>query len=97
MNSESPGDRHSVVAVATFNAQGLPIDYNVVDASVNFNWTQTVFQTISLQLLLQSNLGLEEFSRAVIPGDNLYVVVVRQADGYKATVFHGDPPKADLP
>lgn len=89
---EFPGDRQSIVAIATFNTKGLPIEYNVVDANISLNWTQTVFQTISLQLLLQSNLGLEGFSRAVIPSDELYVLVVQQPNGYRATVFRCTPP-----
>ena len=81
------GNTSYIVAVATFNPQGLPIEYRLMDEDSDLAWVQAAFQTISLQLLLHDCLGLEGFSRAVVRGHHLRITIVGRKFGFKAMIF----------
>ena len=76
-----------MVAVATFDSQGLPKEYQLMDENSDLVWLQAAFQTLSLQLLLREYLGLPEFSRAVVRGHKIRIAIVKREFGFKAMVF----------
>lgn len=85
-------DRHQgntsyIVATATFDAQGIPREHHLFNQNSDFEWMQAAFQTLSLKMLLSSSLGLEGFSRAVVRGENMSMVVAKQKSGFKAVVY----------
>ena len=83
-------DRQDVLAVATFDSHGIPTEYNLVDENINLSWAQTVFQSMSLQMLLQISFGLQGFSRAVVQGNGNCVAIVKHECGYKAMLFRSE-------
>ncbi|MGK7904907.1 MAG: hypothetical protein AB4352_26575 [Hormoscilla sp.] len=94
-------DRHQrntsyIVATATFDGQGIPREHHIFNQNSDIEWMQAAFQTISLKMLLSSGLGLEGFSRAVVRGHELSMVVTKQKSGYKAVVYSTVPQKTPL-
>jgi len=84
---EHGGNTSYIVAVATFDCQGLPQEYQLMDENNDLVWVQAAFQTISLQLLLRECLGLSEFSRAVVRGPQVRIAIVKRKFGFKAMIF----------
>lgn len=92
-------DRHQgntsyIVATATFDGQGIPKEHHIFNQNSDFEWMQAAFQTISLKMLLSSGWGLGEFSRAVVRGHELSMVVTKQQSGFKAVVYSTVPEKS---
>lgn len=81
------GNTSYIVAVATFDSQGLPQEYQLMDENSDLVWLQVAFQTISLQLLLRECWGLSGFSRAVVRGHQIRIAIVKRESGFKAMVF----------
>ena len=81
------GNTSYIVAVATFDSQGVPKEYQLMDENSDLVWVQAAFQTISLQLLLRECLGLSGFSRAVVRGPHMRIAIVKRNFGFKAMVF----------
>lgn len=81
------GNTSYIVATATFDQQGIPREHHLFNQNSDFEWMQAAFQTISLKMLLSSGLGLEGFSRAVVRGHELSMVVTKQKSGFKAVVY----------
>ena len=89
------GNTSYIVATATFDGQGIPREQQLFNQNSDGEWMQGAFQTLSLKMLLSSSLGLEGFSRAVVRGDELSMVVTKQASGYKAIVYSTVPQKSE--
>ena len=87
------GNTSYIVATATFDGQGIPREQHLFNQNSDFEWMQAAFQTISLKMLLSASLGLEGFSRAVVRGDDLCIVVAKQKSGFKAVVYSTVPEK----
>lgn len=80
-------DCQNIIGFATFDSHGIPIEYHLIGDNINRNWIQTVFQSISLQMLLQISFELQGFSRAVVEGDGNWVEIVKHECGYQAMLF----------
>ncbi|MGK7904909.1 MAG: hypothetical protein AB4352_26585 [Hormoscilla sp.] len=81
------GNTSYMVAAATFDSQGLPREYRLMDENSDLVWVQAAFQAISLQFLLQDCLGLSGFSRVVVRGHQIRIAIVKRNFGFKAMVF----------
>ena len=84
---ETKLNQKDVVATANFDLQGLPREYVMYDENMSFSWAQTAMQSLSLKLLLESTLGLQDFDGAIARSQGLEVAIENQASGYKAMVF----------
>lgn len=89
------GKTSYIVATATFDGQGIPREQHLFNQNSDGEWMQAAFQTLSLKMLLSSSLGLEGFSRAVVRGQELCIVVAKQKSGYKAVVYSTVPEKSE--
>ncbi|NJR49716.1 MAG: hypothetical protein HC780_09230 [Leptolyngbyaceae cyanobacterium CSU_1_3] len=71
----------SVCGVATFDLNGLPKEYFVVEDNPNTNWIQATFQVLGLRSLF-STLLAEGFDHAAIRGQGYSVLIVQQNQFY---------------
>lgn len=81
------GKTSYIVAVATFDGNGLPREYQLMDEKSDLVWVQAAFQTLSLQMLLRECWGLSGFSRAMVRGPEIRIAIVKQKSGFKAIIF----------
>ncbi len=76
------------LGAATFDLSGLPKEYyTLVDGSKSIIWVQPIFQALGLKSLLTASLPVENFTHAVIHGNEYTAVVIKQQRNYLALLI----------
>jgi len=76
------------LGAATFDLSGLPKEYyTLVDGSKSIIWVQPIFQALGLKSLLAASLPVENFTHAVIHGNDYTAVVIKQHGNYLALLI----------
>ena len=76
------------LGAATFDLSGLPKEYyTLVDGSKSIIWVQPIFQALGLKSLLTASLPVENFTHAVINGNEYTAVVIKQQRNYLALLI----------
>jgi hypothetical protein len=77
------------LGAATFDLSGLPKEYyTLVDSSKSIIWVQPIFQALGLKSLLAASLPVENFTHAVIYGNDYTAVVIKQTGNYLALLIN---------
>lgn len=66
MKSVGLPDVDQILGLAVFNPAGLPRDYFITSQHEDTEWIQLVFQSLGLQQLIVSTMGLPVLSHAMI-------------------------------
>jgi hypothetical protein len=78
----------NTLGAATFDLSGLPKEYyTLVDGSKSIIWVQPIFQALGLKSLLAASLPVENFTHAVIHGNEYTAVVIKQQGNYLALLI----------
>ena len=92
---ETNFEAHTLGA-ATFDLSGLPKEYyTLVDGTKSIIWVQPIFQALGLKSLLVASLPVENFTYAVIHGNEYTAVVVKQQGNYLAILIDPEIETAD--
>ena len=59
-------DIEQILGLAVFDAIGLPRDYFITSQHEDIEWIQLVFQSLGLQKLMVSTMGVPDLSHAMI-------------------------------
>lgn len=92
MQASSVSYLERILGAAIFDENGLPKQYYISVEDADISWVQTIFQTLGIQVLLNSAFQLQGFSHAVIQGTYFHAIIIWRQNRYVALLIRQTEP-----